>query len=377
MERRIMSETSSKPAESLIFPAALLRERVLSALRDAGADEKSAAAATRAMMHASRIGVDSHGVRLTAFYAESLRSGQINGSPTLTIRRTAAATAMLDADHGLGHAAAYAGMEEACRIAKESGIGAVGITHSTHFGAAGAYALAGAEAGFIAVSTTNADSLVALHGGAERFHGTNPIAAAAPVRDSRPWLLDMATSAIPYNRVLLFRSLQKDLPAEIAADIHGEPTRDPHLAEILTPLGGAGFGFKGAGLAGLVTILSAALTGATPDPFVLPMGAGHGERHDIGHFCLAVDPERFVGRETYEALMAQYLAALRASPARQGETVLAPGDREWRTMAERDRTGIPVDPDTARFLELAWSCAYSSVRPRREGNGTLASSALR
>jgi len=345
--------TSSTPAEGLRFPAALLRERTLSALRDAGADETSATAATRAMMHASCAGIDSHGVRLTAFYAECLRSGQINGSPAFKIHRTAAASAMLDADHGLGHAAAYAGMEEACRIAKESGVGAVGIAHSTHYGAAGAYALAGAEAGFIAISTTNADSLVALHGGTTRFHGTNPIAAAAPVRDSRPWLLDMASSAIPYNRVLLYRSLGQELPPEVTADLNGEPTRNPHRAEILTPLGGSDFGCKGAGLAGLVTILSAVLTGATPDHLVWPMGDGHLEPHDIGHFCLAIDPERFVGREAYEALMAQYLAGLRSSPARGGGTVLAPGDREWRTMEERHRIGIPVDPDTARFLELA------------------------
>jgi ureidoglycolate dehydrogenase (NAD+) len=348
-----VADTSSTQAEGLRFPAALLRERALSALRRAGADETSATAATRAMMHASCAGIDSHGVRLTSFYAECLQSGQINGSPAIKIHRTAAASAMLDADHGLGHAAAYAGMEEACRIAKESGVGAVGIAHSTHYGAAGAYALVGAEAGFIAISTTNADSLVALHGGTTRFHGTNPIAAAAPVRDSRPWLLDMASSAVPYNRVLLYRSLGRDLPSEVAADMDGEPTRNPHRAEILTPLGGSDFGFKGAGLAGLVTILSAVLTGATPDHLVKPMGDGHLEPHDIGHFCLAIDPERFVGREAYEALMAQYLTGLRTSPARGGETVLAPGDREWRTMEERHRIGIPVDPDTARFLELA------------------------
>ena len=347
-----MSDTSSKLAESPRFPAELLEDRVLSALRDAGADAASASATTRALMHASRLGIDSHGVRLTSFYAEGLRSGQINGAPTLELRRTAPASAMLDADHGLGHAAAYAGMEEACRLAMESGVGAVGITHSTHYGAAGAYALAGAEAGCIAISTTNADSLVALHGGASRFHGTNPIAAAAPVRDSKPWLLDMASSAIPYNRVLLYRSLQRELPPEVTADIRGEPTRDPHRAEILTPLGGSDFGFKGAGLAGLVTILSAILTGATPDHLVTPMGDGHAGPHDIGHFCLAIDPGRFVGRDAYDALMAQYLAGLRASPARAGEPVLAPGDREWRTMNERSRIGIPVDPDTARFLEL-------------------------
>ncbi|NIX75356.1 Ldh family oxidoreductase [Microvirga terricola] len=332
----------------------MLEERALAALREAGADEPSATAATRAMMHASRMGVDSHGVRLTSFYAEALRSGQVNGRPDFKVRRTASASAVLDADRGLGHAAAYAGMELACQIAKESGVGAVGVAHSTHYGAAGAYALAGAEAGFIALSTSNADSLVTLHGGAKRFHGTNPIAAAAPVAGARPWLLDMATSSIPYNRILLFRSLQRELPAEVTADIAGEPTRDPHLAEVLTPLGGQDFGFKGAGLAGLVTILSAILTGSTPDHLVPPMNPEEGEPkpHDIGHFCLAIDPERFVGRAGYDALMQQYLTGLRESPGRSGAEILAPGDREWRTMEQRNRDGIPVDPDTARFLKL-------------------------
>lgn len=337
------------------FAAPLLEQRALAALLQAGADEPSAQATTRAMMHASRLGVDSHGVRLTEFYAAALRGGQANGHPRIRTHRTAAASAMVDADRGLGHAAAYAAMDLACELARESGVGAVGVTRSTHYGAAGAYALAGAEAGLVALSTTNSDSLVALHAGAERFHGTNPIAAAAPVPHARPWLLDMATSSIPYNRILLFRALQRELPPSVAADAQGQPTRNPHAAEMLTPLGGQDFGFKGAGLAGLVTILSAVLTGAIPDPHVPPMNPEHGahEPHDIGHFCLAIDPARFAGQATYERLITDYLAALRTSRPRAGEPVLAPGDREWQVMAEREAHGIPVDPDTAAFLGLA------------------------
>ncbi|MFL5160955.1 MAG: Ldh family oxidoreductase, partial [Microvirga sp.] len=42
----------------------MLEVRTLAALRDAGANEETAGAATRAMLHASRHGIDSHGVRL-------------------------------------------------------------------------------------------------------------------------------------------------------------------------------------------------------------------------------------------------------------------------------------------------------------------------
>lgn len=50
-----------------------------------------------------------------------------------------------------------------------------------------------------------------------------------------------------------------------------------------------------------------------------------------------------------EAGMMACLATFRTAPARNGETVMAPGDREWRVEAERVRDGIPLDPDTARF----------------------------
>ena len=48
----------------VLVPEHSLEGRTFAALRDAGADERSARAATRAMMHASRLGIDSHGVRL-------------------------------------------------------------------------------------------------------------------------------------------------------------------------------------------------------------------------------------------------------------------------------------------------------------------------
>lgn len=346
-------------SDIVLVPEHILETRTLMALRDAGADEHTAGAATRAMMHASRLGVDSHGVRLTSHYVRELQSGRVNPRPSLQSRRTAAASAILNADDGLGHASAYAGMELACSMAREVGVAAVGIVRSSHYGAAGAYALAGAEAGLISLSMTNSDAIVALHGGAERFHGTNPIAVAAPVPGQKPWLLDMATSSIPLNRVLLYRTLGRALPEGVAADNSGKWTEDPNAAEMLMPLGGSDFGFKGAGLAGFVTLLCSVLIGGTLDHLVIPMaGADDLETpRDIGHFCLAIDPDRFAGRAAYDAAIIRYLTDLRRSTSRPGEAVMAPGDREWAVAADRRRSGIPVDRETADFLGLAGGMA--------------------
>ncbi|HZP79532.1 MAG TPA: Ldh family oxidoreductase [Pseudolabrys sp.] len=341
-------------AALITVPEPVLREKVLAALTAAGADEASVQACAHAMLHASRLGIDSHGVRLTAHYAAMMKSGRINPHPNFTLRKTAAGSAMLDADNGLGHAAAYAAMGYACELAGEAGIGAVGVARSSHFGAAGAYALAGAEAGFVAFSTTNADSLVGLHGGTEAFHGTNPLAIAAPVAGEKPWLMDLATSSIPFNRVHLARTLGLTLPEGVATDAGGAPTRDPHAATSLIPLGGTDYGFKGAALAGVATLFSAILTGGAIDHEMIPMFRkdAMSTPRNVGHFCLALDPGHFVGRDAYNLAIKRYRDALRAVPARAGERVMAPGDREWDVEAARLRDGIPIDVETAAFLKV-------------------------
>ncbi|WP_332687389.1 Ldh family oxidoreductase [Devosia sp.] len=337
------------------FPADVLEAKVAAALRGAGASEPSLAAATRAMLHASMVGVDSHGVRLTEHYCNMLAGGRLNKDPQLKVDIRASGSAMVDGDDGLGHYAAYRAVEVGIELAQQAGVGAVGIAHSSHLGAAGAYALAGAERGFVTFATTNTDSMVTLFDGAQRFHGTNPLAFAAPVPDSEPWLLDMATSSIPMNRVLLHRSLGVDLPEGVAADAAGLPVTDPEQVDMLLPLGGAQYGYKGAGLAGVATLFSALLTGTTLDTDFIPMYGGDNTStpRNMGHFVLVIDPDKFIGRELFGAMITRYLAGLRSAPLRPGaERVMAPGDREWAERARRQAEGVPVDPDTLRFLGL-------------------------
>jgi LDH2 family malate/lactate/ureidoglycolate dehydrogenase len=318
------------------------------ALAAVGADEATVAAATAGMMHASRLGVDSHGVRLLDHYLRGLREGRLNRRPDLRLLSERGATAVLDADHAQGALAAYTGMDHAVRLARAHGAGAVAIRNSSHFGPAGAYALRAAEGGLVGLAVCNSDSFVRLHDGAARFHGTNPFAVAVPAPEGEPWLFDMATSSVPYNRVLLYQGLDRALPEGVASDERGVDTTDPHAVAMLAPLGGADFGFKGAGLGGFVEILSAVLTGMRLSHEIAPMGGpDFATPREMGAFVLAVDPEAFAPRATFEDGMRRYLAALRASPARDGGRVMAPGDREWEEAARRRRQGVPIDPATA------------------------------
>ena len=77
-----------------------------------------------------------------------------------------------------------------------------------------------------------------------------------PGRD--PFLLDMATSSIPWNRLLLSRTLKQPLPPDVAVDAQGNYTTDPEAGQMLAPLGGPAMATRAPGLAGMIEIMSAA-----------------------------------------------------------------------------------------------------------------------
>ena len=326
-----------------------------------GADDETARDCADSMMHGTIHGVDSHGVRLLPHYTKSLQGGRLNKRPKLEFSRTRSGSGMLNGDNAQGARATYSAMEHACDLAGEAGIGAVGITRSSHFGPAGAYTLRAAQRGMLALATCNSDSFVRLHDGVERFHGTNPLSVACPA-PGNPWLLDMATSAVPYNRVELYRSTGTTLPEDVASDSTGADTTDPHLADMLAPLGGA-FGFKGAAMGGVAELLSAVLTGMKLSPELAPMGGpDFSTPRGLGAFVIALDPSAFAGAEMVQAGITRYLELLRASPARPGRKVMAPGDREWVLAMERRQNGITLDPVTSdNFAELARSLKISPV----------------
>src|SRR5690606_14607542 len=65
------------------------------ALLAVGADNATSDAATRAMMHGSRLGIDSHGVRLLDHYCRVLAGGRVNGKPQMRVLREFGAVATL------------------------------------------------------------------------------------------------------------------------------------------------------------------------------------------------------------------------------------------------------------------------------------------
>lgn len=257
-------------------------------------------------------------------------------------------------------------MEEAITLAKRNGLGAVGVSNSTHCGAAGLYGRQAARAGLIGIAFTHSDAFVAPHRGTKKFLGTNPICITIPTADpERPLCLDMATSAVPFNRIMNCRRENRALGEGWALDRRGKPTLDPHAVECLLPLAG----HKGYAMAFMIDLLCGPLNGMPFGPHIPEMYTKLSRRRKLGSFYIAIDPMRFVGGSKLPRVAERMADEARRLPrSRASEPVLAPGDPELNNAAERSRNGIPVEPGLRKEME-SWSKRLGVSSPWEEGRG--------
>src|SRR5918992_362772 len=309
-------------------------------LAAAGLEPDAAATVAGTLIETSLRGVDSHGVARVPIYVERLRAGTINGRPRPSVLRQDGAVTLIDGDQGPGQVAALLATDLSVERAREHGVGVALVRRSAHFGAAAYYVMRAARQGFVAIAMTNTEPLVAPYGGVEAAVGTNPIALAAPTANGI-FNLDLATSQVAMNRVFNARDEGRPIPLGWGIDAHGRQTTDAAAVGAGLPLGG----YKGYALALLVEVLCGVLPGAGVTHGVGPLYEEGAGPQDVGHFHLALDIERTVGRARFAAVLEDLLAGLRtARPAPGHDEVLVPGDPEERARAERERAGIPVEP---------------------------------
>jgi len=304
-------------------------------------------------------GIDSHGVLRLTHYLNRMTIGSISPFAAPTVMRSGPVTAQVHGQDGLGIVHATLAMEVAIEMARESGVGIVGVGHSSHCGAVGLYSRMAARERLVGIAMTHSSSVVVPHGGRDKYFGTNPISIAFPRANGEPVCLDMATSQVAWNKVLNARIENDTLDEGIAVDDRGNPTTDPHKARAAIPLGGPVYGYKGYGLAFMIDLLCGAMNGMTYGRHINSMYEDLEHPRKIGHFLVAIDPGRFAGAETLESTVDAVIADLRT----QGE-ILYPGEPEEIAQRERIEQGIPIDAEALKDMR-DWS-AKLGVPPPNE-----------
>ncbi|HTX35715.1 MAG TPA: Ldh family oxidoreductase [Bryobacteraceae bacterium] len=320
-----------------LIPAPTLRRFAEEILLAAGVPPHKAALVATTLVATNLRGVDSHGIQLLTFYVDQLLAGEMDPHTEGQVVSESGSCLLFDGQNGIGQWVAETCCGHAVRIAKAQGMAMVVARESNHFGAANWWAQKMRDAGQIGIVMCNASPIVPPWQGRQGRVGTNPICVALP----GPWLLDMATTTVAAGRI--FKAMingQPEIPAGWAFDAQGVPTTNTQDAYkgLLMPLGG----YKGSGLAMMVEILCAVLSGGA---MATELGGirFRGRTVRVSQTFLAIDIARFLPVEEFTKRVEWLVELIKSTPTAPGyDEVLVAGEPEWRTEAQRLKEGIPI-----------------------------------
>jgi ureidoglycolate dehydrogenase (NAD+) len=325
-----------------------LKELVVKKLNNVGVPTENAQIVAEVLVHADLRGVHSHGVLRTEHYVKRVLEGGLNPKPEITFKETGPVSGVVNGDDGFGHIVAKEAMGHAIRLAKQNGVGFVGVVNSSHCGALSYFVNQAIEEDVIGIAMTHTDKAVVPFGGAKPFFGTNPIAFGFPAMVNDPIILDMATSGVAMGKVFQAReSGKQSIPSDWGVDEKGNSTTDPHQVVSLLPAGGA----KGYGLALMIDVLSGILTGSAFGPHINPMYEGYDKKRKLGHFFCAINPNVFGAGATFFSSIDQMIDEIHSVPAAEGfNKVMAPGEPEQLKEEKYRENGIPVTESVYEYL---------------------------
>ena len=321
-----------------------------------GVPEEDARICADVLLESDRRGIESHGCnRFKPIYLDRIKNGTLLPVTQCEIVKETPTTVVMDAHNGMGMVASYKMMEKLIEKAKVYGMAGGTIFNSTHYGIAGYWSTMAEKAGMIGITGTNARPSVAATFGVEPMMGTNPLTFTMPTDEEFPFNFDCATSTIQNGKIEYYERSGKPTPAGLVVTKDGNTMTDSGaiLREMragncaLLPLGGLGEetgGYKGYGFTTIVEILSAALAGG---PYMKALSGkdenGNNAFYRLGHFFFVINPEFFMGLDTFKETAGGICRGLRESTKAPGaERIYTAGEKEWLSWQERKDKGVPV-----------------------------------
>jgi hydroxycarboxylate dehydrogenase B len=325
-----------------------LARYVATVMAAGGSATDEAATIARRLVDSNLVGHDSHGVIRVSKYLEWVRAGWLvpNQRPSVAVESDA--FAIIDGNRGFGQVIGEFATRHGIAKAARTGIALIGLRNCGHLGRVGDWADLAADAGQVSLHFLNTSGAqrVAPFGGRDRRLSTNPICVGVPVEGGPPVILDITTSTVAEGKLMVAVNKGEQVPAGWIIDRHGQPTVEPqdfYDGGALLTVGA----HKGSGLSIITDLLAGAVsTGRSSDPDDPVL------RNNMLSIYIApavYAPDGAVLREARRFI--DWVKA--APPVDPAQPVLAPGEVERRTRAERTAQGIPIDDKTWSDLAAA------------------------
>ena len=283
-------------------------------------------------------GIYSHGTNRVPIVASYIRQGHIDVNAEPSLSKSLGAIEVYNGNLGPGVLNAIFSMERAMELAKEYGIGLVGLGNTNHWMRGGTYGLRAAKAGYITISWTNTESNMPPWGGTQARVGNNPFVMASPGPNGEPVMIDMAMSQYAYGKLQVTRLAGKKLPYPGGYDKDGNLTDDPGPIEESRRILPMGY-WKGSSFAFMLDVLGAILSDGKSTSELSTKFSGVG----CSQVFMAIDPKTTTDKRMLE-IIGQEMAHIKTSPpAGDGTQIIYPGEDYAAARKENLEKGVFVD----------------------------------
>ncbi len=292
-----------------------------------------------------RDGTLSHGLMRVPDYLASLRAGWVNAEAKQQISATTTPFVQVEGDNGFTQVASALANDAVLERVRENGIALLSIRNAHHIGALWTDVEPYAEQGYVALNFVNSRPRLAPYGASRPLLGTNAMSFAFYDGNGGVISWDQASSVMSLGEVKQYALRQQPLPYGVGLDHRGNPTTDAQAilkGGTLLPFGE----HKGSGIALMVEVMAAALTGASfgfEDRSAQFPGAASS---NAGQFLIVIDPA-FSSPTPFVQRIANLITHLHHDPA-----IRLPGERRRINRENSLQNGIKVSEEIVSELGL-------------------------
>ena len=288
-----------------------------------------------ALINASLMGIDSHGVNLFSHYLDCIDNGRINPHAKIEMRKVGS-TVICNANENFSHHAAQSLIHELAEVSENTGIALGTIENSDHIGAVGIHAFNSNISGKIIIGFTNANPFAASPDGQRAVFGTNPISLIYRRSEDECVYIDLATTKFSMNKVKNYLREGLELPYGVARNVDGNITVDPSKVSALEPIGA----HKGFALAFLVELLTSGLSGHHHSYEIPEMYSSDLRiQRKLSHSFIVINPQ-IISHGNNDSVWNTVEKTRKFLSA--SDVNLSPGIKEHNAMRLRIKTGIPI-----------------------------------
>ena len=281
-------------------------------------------------------GVYTHGVNRFPRFVDYIKKGYVRIDAEPVALGGFGTIEQWNGNLGAGILNAIKATDRAMQLARQGGIGLVGVANTNHWMRGGYYGWQAAKQGYVFIGWSNTVANMPAWNALDSRLGNNPLVFALPY-EGEAIVLDMAMSQFSFGTLEQAAMRKEELPVIGGFDSEGKESKNPQSiieSKRVMPIGY----WKGAGLSLLLDLLAAILSGGLGTHQVSKLES----EYALSQVFICIDLRKLPNHSSMASILHNIIQDYKESKPDVNKRISYPGEGVLRRRKKNGETGIPV-----------------------------------